>query len=169
MVLLNIFLLYTNIQRQNRITILTGRLIACEQKNVHLTNKDANLTLPKDFINNKNPISLITIFTDRGCSPCVADEISFLNNLNRKYHPFINVYQIGGFEHYLNRYGAVFEYRNNEHLSELSSLIVDNPISLIIDRNNTLLLIHKAETGNPEKSRIFFERVESLFESVYGH
>ncbi len=166
-ILLNIFLLYTNIQRQNRVNILTNQLTACEQQSVRSSKFFDEVQLPGNLVNNKNTLSLITFFSEQGCSPCVVEEIRFLNDLYIKYQPFIDIYLTDGSDNYLNRFGAAFEYRTVEQVQDLADLNVDNPVSLLIDRNNTVQMMHKSETGNPEKSRLFFERVRSLFEIVY--
>ncbi len=166
-VMLNLFLLYTNIQRQNRVNILTNQLNVCEQQSIRSSQFYDEVQLPGNLINNKHTLSLITFFSEQGCSPCVVEEIRFLNDLYVKYQSFIDIYLTDGSDNYLNRLGAAFEYRTVEHVLDLVDLNVDNPVSLLIDRNNTVQMVHKAETGNPETSRFFFERVRSLFEIVY--
>jgi len=168
-IVLNIFLLYTNIQRQNRVNILEGQLTKCEQQIISTTQTNEDIQLPVSLINNENTLSLITIFTERGCSPCIIEEIKLLNDMYSEYEQFINIYLIRGSRGYLTRMGAMFRYENLTTMPNLLNIHIDNPVSFLVDRNNTVQLIHKAETGNPEKSRRFFERVESLFESVYGN
>lgn len=168
-VLLNIFLLYTNIQRQNRVNILTGQLAVCEQQSIRHTQTSTVIQIPVSLINHENSLSLITFFTERGCSPCVIEEIIHLNEIYPRYEQLIDIYLIGGSSGYLTQLGAAFAYRNVEDIPDFGNIHIDNPVSFLIDRNNTIQLIHKAEIGNPEKSRLFFERVESIFESVYGY
>ncbi len=166
---LNIFILYTNIQRQNRVNILTGQLTACEQQSIRQTQTSTVIQIPVNLINHENSLSLITFFTERGCSPCVIEEIELLNEMYSRYEQLIDIYLVNGSSGYLTQLGAAFKYRYIEEIPGFLNIPIGNPVSLLVDRNNTIQLIHKTETGNPEKSRIFFERVESLFESVYGH
>ena len=168
-ILLNLFLLYTNTQRQNRISILTNQLIACERQSVRSSKYHDEIHLPGNLVNNKNTLSLITLFSEHGCSPCVIEEIRLLNETYFRYAQFVDIYILGDSEKYLTNRGAVFHFENLTYIPGLEDVNIDNPVSFLVDRNNTIQLIHKAETGNPEKSRRFFERVESLFESVYGH
>jgi len=168
-ILLNIFLLYTNIQRQNRVNILSGQLTSCEQRNIYQTQANPEIQLPLSLIKNENTFSLITLFSIQGCSPCVIEEIRLLNEIYFRYARLMDIYLLSDSGGYLANRGAMFHYEKLTSIPELQNIHFDNPVSFLVDRNNTVQLIHKAETGNPEKSRMFFKRVESLFESVYGH
>lgn len=168
-ILLNLFLLYTNIQRQNRINILTNQLTACEQQSVRSSKYYDQVHIPGNLVNNKNTLSLITLFSEQGYSPCVIEEIRLLNEIYFRYARLMDIYLLSDSGGYLANRGAMFHYEKLTSIPELQNIHVDNPVSFLVDRNNTIQLIHKAETGNPEKSRMFFKRVESLFESVYGH
>ena len=73
-----------------------------------------------------------------------------------------------GHKRYLVNLGAQFRYDVIDPTPELKDLYISNPVSLLIDRNGTIQHIHRAETGNPERSRLFFKKINSLFESIYG-
>jgi len=164
----NIFMLYQNIQRVNSINDLNHQLAVCEQSTGNPTLNTASVRLSDELISPDNTLSLVTMFTDRGCEPCVIDEINFINKLYEKYNPYMNVYLVDGYERYLVNLGAQFWYEVIDMIPELDDLHINNPVSLLIDRNGTIHHTHLAETGNIEKSRSFFNKVNSLFESVYG-
>jgi len=164
----NIFMLYQNVQRENRVGVLNHQLADCEQNTGNPSMQTASVRLPGELISSDNTLSLVTFFTGRGCAPCVIDEIGFINNMLEKYKPYMNMYLVDGHERYLNNLGAQFRYEVIDTTPELEDLHISNPVSLLIDRNGTVHHIHYAETGNIEKSRLFFNKVNSLFESVYG-
>ncbi len=168
LVVFNLFMLYQNVQRENRVSILYNQLAACEQITDNPSMHTATVTLPSDLKMSEHTLSLITFFTDRGCAPCVIDEIGFINNMLEKYKPYMNMYLVDGHERYLVNLGAQFGYEVIDTIPELDDLHISNPVSLLIDRNGTIHHTHHAETGNIEKSRLFFNKVKSLFESVYG-
>jgi hypothetical protein len=167
--LLNVFLLYTNTQRQSRVNILTNQLTACEQQTTHASHTGTHIKLPASFINPGYTLSLITIFPEQGCSICIREEIRLLNELHIRYDPYFYIYILNEYIGDLKNMGATFPYEELGEVPHVEELTIDNPVTLIVDRNNTVQLIHKAETGNLKKSQLFFERVESLFESVYGY
>jgi len=128
----------------------------------------AFIHLPDELISSDNTLSLVTFFTDIGCAPCVIDEIGLINNMLEQYKPYLNMYLVDGHKQYLVNLGAQFLYEVIDTIPELDDLHISNPVSFLIDRNGTVHHIHRAETGNPERSRLFFNKVNSLFESVYG-
>jgi hypothetical protein len=168
LIIFNIFMLYQNIQRENRVGILNNRLAACEQNIGNPVMHTASLHLPGELITSDNTLSLVTFFTDRGCTPCVIDEIGLINNMLEQYKLYMNMFLIDAHERYLVNLGAQFRYEVIDTIPELDDLHISNPVSLLIDRNGTIQHIHRAETGNPERSRLFFKKVDSLFESIYG-
>ena len=78
----------------------------------------------------------------------------------------INIFMFDGHKRYLVNLGAQFRYELIGTTPELENLHISNPVSLLIDRSGTVHHIHYAETGNVEKSSLFFKKVNSLFESV---
>jgi len=168
LIIFNIFMLYQNIQRENRVGILNTRLEACERNTGNPSMSTVSVRLPVELISSDNTLSLVTFFTDRGCAPCVIDEIGFINNMLEKYKPYMNMFLVDRHERYLVNLGAQFRYEVIDVTPELEDLHISNPVSLLIDRNGTIQHIHRAETANPEKSRLFFKQVNSLFESIYG-
>lgn len=168
LILLNLFMLYTNVRRQNRVGILTQRLSECEQNSGLSLSQWRTMRLPDYLITKDRKLSLITFFSDGGCAPCVLMEVEFLNNLYLQHDPFMNIYLIGDNRRNPTLFGANFEYEVIAAEPELDKLHIDNPVSVLIDRNRTIQFIHRAEIGNGEKSKAFYNRVRSLFESVYG-
>ncbi len=168
LLIFNIFMLYQNIERENRVGILSNELADCERNTVNPAMHTASVHLPGEIISSDNTLSLVTFFTDRGCAPCVIDEIGLINNMLEQYKPYMNMFLIDVHERYLVNLGAQFRYEVIDTTPELEDLHISNPVSLLIDRNGTIHHTHHAETGNIEKSRLFFYKVNSLFESVYG-
>ncbi len=167
LLIFNIFMLYQNLQRENRVGILSHQLADCERSTGNPAMNTASVHLPGDLFSSDNTLSLVTLFTDRGCSPCVIDEIGLINNLYEKYNQYMNMYLLDGHERYLLNLGAQFRYEVIESTPELDDLRISNPVSLLIDHNGTVHQIHYAEIGNAEKSSLFFLKVSSLFEAVY--
>lgn len=168
LILLNLFMLYTNIKRHNQLNILTKQLMECEQNSRLSSSKWKKPRLPEYLIRGNSKLLLITFFSDGGCAPCIREEIEFINELYTKYNSFINIYLIGDNNINLTSFGANFDYEVIAEQGELYKLRVENPVSILIDRNRTIQFIHYAEPGNSEKSRSFYNRVRSLFESVYS-
>ena len=168
LIIFNIFMLYQNVQRENKVGVLNHRLAECEQNTGNPMMHTSSVHLPGELIFSDNTLSLVTFFTDRGCAPCVIDEIGLINNLLEQYKPYMKMYLVDGHEQYLVNLGAQFRYEVIGTTPELEDLHISNPVSLLIDRNGTIQHIHRAETANPGRSRIFFKKVNSLFESVYG-
>lgn len=170
LICLNIFLIYSNTQRQNRVILLTSQLQNCEQFGTNLYFNDRAAIFDKDIFNSDNIFTLVTIFTEQGCSTCNIDEIRFINKFHKEYNSFYHAYFVGARPNYLRSIGANFSYQHiNTHPEiEFLNITYSNPVSFIIDRRNNILFIHQAEIGNAYKSRIFYERVTNLFESIYG-
>ncbi len=168
LLIFNTFMLYQNVQRENRVGILNHQLADCEKKAGNPSMSTVSVRLPGKLISSDNTLSLVTFFTDSGCAPCVIDEIGFINNMHKKYNPYMNMYLVDGHDRYLVNLGAQFRYEVIDTIPELDDLHISNPVSLLIDRNGTVHHIHYAETGNVEKSRVFFKMMNSLFASVYG-
>jgi hypothetical protein len=168
LLIFNIFMLYQNVQRENRVGILSHQLSDCEKNTGNPSMRTASFQLPGELIILDNTLTLVTFFTDRGCAPCVIDIIGFINDMLNTHSPYMNMFLIEGHERYLVNLGAQFRYEVIDPTPELEDLHISNPVSLLIDQNGTVHHIHYAETGNIEKSRLFFNNVNSLFESVYG-
>jgi len=167
LIIFNIFMLYQNIQRENRVGILNNQLTACEHNIGNPVMHTASVRLPGELISSDNTLSLVTFFTDRGCAPCVIDEIGLINNMLEQYKLYMNMFLIDAHERYLVNLGAQFRYDVIDATPELEDLQISNPVSLLIDRNGTVQHIHRAETANPERSRLFFKKINSLFDSIY--
>ncbi len=168
LIIFNILMLYQNVQREKRVSVLNYQLAECERNIGNPAMHTASVRLPGELISSDNTLSLVTFFTDRGCAPCVIDEIGLINNMLEQYKLYMNMFLIDAHERYLVNLGAQFRYDIIDPTPELRDLHISNPVSLLIDRNGTIQHIHRAETGNPERSRLFFKKVNSLFESIYG-
>jgi len=168
LLILNVFMVHQNVQRENRVGMLSHQLTDLQRNTGNPTMHTASVHFPGEIISADNTLSLVTFFTDRGCTPCVVDEISLINDMLAQYKPYMKMFLVDGHEQYLLNLGAQFRYEVIDTIPELDDLHISNPVSLLIDRNGTIQHIHRAETGNPERSRLFFNKVNSLFESIYG-
>lgn len=112
---------------------------------------------------------LLTLIRNDVCGSCLVNEIKFINKINSKYGKYIKVYY-EGYSNDLKKLGANFEIIEEVNLSDKFQIPdnnLDNPASFLIDKDGYILSYHKAILGRPEVSAKFFEKIKSLFQSVY--
>lgn len=173
----NIWLLYTNDKRQEQIDLLNSQIQSLntvtkanstdwgiEQEG----NTIARIIHPEVHLNTEGT-TLSIYFTDQGCSFCIENEVENLNKLWKKYPQKIKIFLMSYNKFFLKRlYGAVFSYKviaPEEKLLD-NNFSFANPIAILSDENNIVQLLHIAEKDNEVKSDKFYQRMNSLLESL---
>lgn len=114
----------------------------------------------------RNKLHLIAILDDMSCPSCVEMEVEYLNKLNLSFPNCLTVYFVGENNNYLKSIGAKFQYyivkSNNKFFDR--DFKFSKPASFLIGKDNLIYLSHIAESGGVNKSRIFFNQVQYLFE-----
>jgi len=174
---LNLWLLYTNMERQEQIEFLNAEVQKLNLENEQSTKSwsfEAVGENPARLIHPGVPqaeqsVSLSVFFTDKGCSYCVEYEVQIINKLYEKYKNKLRIYLLSHNDTFLKRlYDAEFPYKNIDPEKKLLDNDFDfsNPIALVTDENRLVQLIHIAEQDNEEKSHLFYTRISSLLESL---
>ncbi len=112
---------------------------------------------------------LLTLIKDNVCGSCLINEIKYLNDINSEFKDHIKIYY-EGYKNNLTGLGASFEIIEVVNIPDKFQIpvnIIDNPASFVIDKNGYVLLYHKAIPVLPESSAKFYEKVTSIFQSVY--
>ncbi len=172
MIGLNVLLLFKNYKNHFVMSKLQSKIIRLENSNYIITNSNIEevqkLDLEKFSINNKK-LMLLTLIKDNVCGSCLINEIKYLNDINSEFSDHIKVYY-EGYKNNLTSLGANFEIIEVLNLSDkfqISDHIIDNPASFVIDKNGYILSYHKAISSSPESSAKFYDKVKSIFHSVY--
>ncbi len=172
LLVLNFILIYKNFKNQFIINELQSQIIKLENSNYKIINSNNDevqkLDLASLNIGDKKFI-LLTLIRDDVCGSCLINEIKHLNKIYSEFSNQIKVYY-EGYANKLTSLGANFEIIEVINLSDkfqVSDNIIDNPASFLVDKNGYIQSYHKAIPGKPEVSARFFEKVKSLFQTVY--
>ncbi|MBS3946110.1 MAG: hypothetical protein KGZ42_11465 [Melioribacter sp.] len=117
----------------------------------------------KPINNSKYKYILIAVFNTNDCPTCLYNEIKFLNDIFSLNSIPIQSYYIGD-ENVLKSNKAKFfslEVTDESKLFNPSLEILSTFICLV-DNEKHLLLIHKPEIGNINKSEVFYSRVKRI-------
>ena len=133
---------------------------------------------PENFLNTElyNQISngdkrfyVISIIQERGCSSCIRNEISAINNLPKNVWEQLIVVHIGSNREILRNSGLSVNYLSFESIDNLFDEPVDynslNPISLILDKN-FIYDVRKVDVTKHKSELItesFYDYIEDLF------
>lgn len=164
--ILNVMLMYSNIQRQNRINILTGQIIYHEREQAG-RQYPGEAVYVKEGQKINDGLSLILIFSDIDCVACLGYEIPNLNRFYTRFPDRATVFYVGKDSLLLKRAGAEFPYTIVDDASTIlpDYFKIDNSLGLIVDSNNMIHGVYRPETEHEEKSSKFYKKTHSLFES----
>lgn len=167
----NMILLYLNILKQKTINELQNQVINYEkvENNNYLPFKiKYDLAELGKLETKDDKVFLVSLLKGDNCNKCLEDEIKFLNTINTKYGKYLKVYY-QGHPNRLKASNAEFNFNVIDNLQEKFSLsiIIDNPVSLLVDNNGYIHSYHKAVVGDTSASGIFFSKVNSLFNLIY--
>lgn len=169
---LNVWLLYEKVNLQQENNLLQDRVLINE---ISVENKEELVQFNPPETGTQFPqqgtFGLIAIFTDKGCNPCVKEEIEYLNKLNDSFNNMVKVYYTGIIPEYLEGHGARFNYSNVKSPENYFNikLPIDNPVSVLVDGNNTVQSIHINDLSKPgsyKRREIFYARINSIFETL---
>jgi hypothetical protein len=165
---LNIWLLYGKANLQQQVNRLQAQALQKEED-------IAQVTEPVEFTGSdfQKPLRLVAVFTDYGCTSCVVTEIEYLSKWNKKYSNTLKAYYLGETAGYLEQFGAKFSYEKIESVNNLFtiSLPVGNPVIALVDANGNVQSIHTNDLSRPgsdQRRENFYQRMNSLFQLVYG-
>lgn len=166
-VILNIFLLYKNINRQNKINELNSQIIEHEIKDYdNFVSDEIHIINSKLQLNKK--LYLQVIFSDQGCPTCLTYEIPNLEHFYATYPNFVQIFLRSQRKNYWDFYNVNFSYVSIDHQQQVLETRNDfiNPAIFLVDGNGTIHHIYVSEPGNREKSDRFYRRMHSLFNSI---
>lgn len=167
----NFIFIYKNIEKQKLIIELQCQIVYLE--NLSIDNKvSKTINYPNVILSNietkNSKLMLISFLKGNVCGTCLEDEIKFLNTLNNKFNNYLIVYYEGN-PNRLKSLGAEFSFQTLDNIEEKFSLPIkiDNPVSILVDRTGIIQSYHKAIVGDKEASAVFFNKINSIFQSVY--
>ena len=165
LIVLNIFLLYSNVDRQNQIDLLKSGF-----SNQDRTGEILNATTISHSGVELTPrkISLLVFFPDISCSSCMEYEVRNLNSMYKKFYSHIQVYVIGRDSTLLDRYGSEFPVsliHSSESVFDADIQFV-NPFVVLTDPEGNLHTFYLSEADNYEKSNRFWQRMEVFFKAI---
>lgn len=162
LLILNLILLYKNFQKQNWINNRS-------ENNLSENGIVSSFTFNKFVPNENKKIIVLTLITTDVCGSCLINEIKYLNILSNKFNKYLIVLYEGPAQNLINL-GAKFQITEIGKISKEMQIDVtlDNPVTLVIDKHGNIQNFHKAINGKPEISSVFFNKLISLFDSIYS-
>lgn len=165
---LNLFLLYTNVQRQNEINNLRSSNSKTTAASTPILSKEATLIHP-DIALKPDGLSFSIIVPQNSCSSCLEFEVPNINDLYREYPDQVQLYILGQDEQFLSPYGFTHTSQVIDPMKPVFDHEFDfvNPVAVITDSEGIIHKFYAAEVGNVEKSDRFYKRIESFFNAIY--
>lgn len=164
LIALNIFSLYFNLKRQHEVNQLAQRLEELESEIVWGgVDVFAKITHPDIYLTSEG-LTLVVLFTDKSCPSCLLYEVSYLNDFYSQHGAFVQVYYVSHEQPDLANYGADFPFN---HISPNQSLLdtdfdLSNTVAILVDSQGVVQQVYRAEVGNQNKCRLFYQRMASL-------
>ncbi len=146
--LLNLFLLHTNIERQNTINALNAQLHFHEE---YIQTNEAEFSLSAESIElPKSGLYLVIVFTDRGCISCLSYEIFNAEEFINTFGSSSLVYLVSHNRNteYLSRHGAGFSYTSIESQGQHieTDYAYNDTVAFIVDASGNIHDVYFAET-----------------------
>lgn len=165
---MNVFLLYTNIERQNEINVLNAQKKSFDQRSlVGLGEIDS---LKHSEVQFKGAGFFLSIFIPpASCSSCLEFEVPNINNLYDEHSEKVEVYILGQNDKFLNTYG----FTHNVMVINPMEPVFDeefnfmNPVAVLTDSLGVVHDFYVAEVGNVKASDRFYKRMDSFFNAIY--
>lgn len=164
---LNVFLLYTNIQRQNEINNLRSVHSKATTASAPTLSKDASLIHP-DIILNPTGLTFSIIVPQNSCSSCLEFEVPNLKELHKKHSKQVQVYVLGQNERFLFPYGFTSQVPVVDPMKPVFDHEFDfmNPVAVVTDSAGTIYDFYVAEVGNVEKSDQFYKKMDRFLNAI---
>lgn len=172
LLLLNCFLLYNSWNNKPEGNG-QGKASAKPEVKKHMvfSNTKENISIDQSLLSKRDVgLQLLVLLPRKFCPESMSIEMPLLNKLQKKYSKAITILDIG-MNYNLDNYTQ--EDLNVERVHNLKSHIaiskkqVTVPIMMVVDSNGLVQLSHVSDDKNPEKSELFYKRVNSLFSSIY--
>lgn len=121
-----------------------------------------------NIIKTKNPFSLLAIFDDKGCSVCVNETIQFLNKFFIRHPDKLKAIFVGGSIKYIEKFNYNFPIKKVAISTKVfsSEFNVPLPAVLLIDKNNLIHSVYRAESHMFSKQKIFIKKIEYLLKYI---
>mgnify|MGYP003565251188 CR=1 FL=1 len=168
LVLLNIFLMITNVERQNEVESLLDFI---EQNHKNLDEfiiEGGRVTHPEIDYDNDSDFTLLIFIPEKSCPDCLIYEIPNLNSFHKEYTEHVDVFVIGNNKEFLNQYEAEFSALLLETNSVITEPQMDhlNPYAYLVDSKGNIQSMYYAEVGNERKSKLFYQRMGDFIETI---
>lgn len=166
LVLLNIFLLFRNYQKNTKINELEVLNSSFESSSI----LDKKEIFYKNKIN--DPVQLVVLIPENSCISCLLYDLDFINLFNSNYPKNLSVYHIENkkghypirnldtnFEYtFIDSAGVIFDTKKNLDLN------IEKPTYLVIDQSRMIQTLHVSNIFKLKNTDKFFEQINSLFE-----
>jgi hypothetical protein len=167
---LNIFLLYTNVQRQNEINTLRSvqSIKPTTTSSAPSLSKDATLIHP-DIALQTEGLTVSVIVPQNSCSSCLDFEVPNINKLYNQHSEEVQVYILGQNERFLAPYGFKHTARVIDPMQPVfknQEFDFMNPVAVVSDAEGTIHNFYAAEVGNKEKSDRFYARMDRFLNAI---
>lgn len=165
---LNIFLVYSNITKQNEIRSM---IVKESQTEISSTYKKALFLLEtEDTLSLSTNIALLIFITDRSCIACIKTEINFINKIWDNFSDQMSIIYVGSEQSdVLKQFDINFDYKIIKSYKNFFNreINIENPTSFLVLNKKTVFDVHIAEQGSSKKSELFFNRME-VFLKAYN-
>lgn len=160
---INIFAMYTNVERQNEINSLKSEI----NQNIFRLNllKDGEVK-HSGVVRNESRLSKLFVFIPQSsCGSCLDYEIPNLNEFYESYGERTEVYLVGNQTSVLENYGAEFDYKIIDPSENIFNynLTFLNPIIVLVNGNNEMIYLYLSDVNGEEKSNSFYNKMDILF------
>lgn len=168
--ILNGFLLYTNYKKSRNIQRLRNQhssVVNTEKKLPFTPPTSIDTSLIKDDL----PIQLIVIFPKKNCSVCLEIELPNLKHFSKKYSKEIELIDIGmkyNLKSMLGKEVSILHMESERKYLPWLKNSVNVPILFVVDSFGKVQLFYVNNYTNPDDTKKFYTKINSLFESVYS-
>lgn len=165
LIIMNIFLVYSNIERHIYIKELMEVLF---KLSYNTTEAEGQLPLPLaelDFSQKK--LNLIVVFSDEGCESCIFEYATVLTKIYSENKDFISVFYTGQKEDFFAKYHLKIPYKKaNSSVFQNNKIRTTQPFSILYDEKWNVILANVAEMGKPEAGEKYFKNVGYLLSLI---
>lgn len=164
LVILNVFLIKNLRERQAKINGLKWEA----QKEAYFSNKGLKLK-DQDLLKGLDKVTLLILFTQKGCSECIRNEVRNINKYFRNLKENSIFYYLG------SKNGQNFEYYKRR--LPIKALDIDknlfngyvrvnSPVAILVDPEGNVYELHKADVNFPKRSDMFYAKMNTFFKAI---
>lgn len=116
-------------------------------------------------------IMLVALFNKHDCPVCIKQTVNILNEIQNNNNGILNAFYIGDStdsSRFINKYDCNFPIHIIANEQELFLNEFDFPSTsvILIDNNNLIHSIYRAESNNKSKLMTFFKKVDFLLKNL---